>query len=55
VKTAEGYRNILDNESCPEVDGVSYMPEVYKISMVRMQCYTERYQLIADESPNVQV
>lgn len=24
------------NESCPEVDGVAYMPEVYKISMVRM-------------------
>ena len=23
-------------ESCPEVDGVAYMPGVYKISMVRM-------------------
>ena len=24
------------NESCPEVDGVTYMPEVYKMAMVRM-------------------
>ena len=29
-------RSIMFYESCPEVDGVAYMPEVYKISMVRM-------------------
>lgn len=36
------------NESYPEVDGVTYMPEVYKIPMVRMFKRT-------DESANVRV
>ena len=27
---------IVVDESCPEVDGVSYMPGVYKIPMVRI-------------------
>jgi len=38
----------LKHESCPEVDGVTYMPEVYKLSMVRM---SEK----ADKSANVRV
>ncbi len=38
----------LKHESCPEVDGVTYMPGVYKIPMVRM---TER----SDEPANVRV
>jgi len=37
VKSAERYRSSQADESCPEVDGVSYMPEVYKIPMVRMK------------------
>ncbi len=37
VKSAERYRNSQADESCPEVGGVSYMPEVYKMPMVRME------------------
>lgn len=36
VKSTERYRSSQADESCPEVDGVSHMPEVYKIPMVRM-------------------
>ena len=36
VKSAERYRNSQADESNPEVGCVSYMPEVYKIPMVRM-------------------
>ena len=37
VKSAERYRNSQADESIPEVECVSYMPEVYKIPMVRMK------------------
>lgn len=37
VKSAERYRNSQADESHPEVGGVSHMPEVYKIQMVRMK------------------
>ena len=37
MKSAERYRNSQADESCPEVDGVFHMPEVYKIPMVRMK------------------
>ncbi len=36
------------NESCPEVDSVTYRPEVYKVPMVRMI-------EISDESAKVRV
>jgi hypothetical protein len=37
VKSAERYRNLRkQNESCPEVGGVSYRSGVYKMHMVRM-------------------
>ena len=37
VKSAERYRNSQADENIPEVECVSYMPEVYKIPMVRMK------------------
>lgn len=36
MKSAERYRNMKDDESFPEVEDVPYMPEVYKISKVRI-------------------
>ena len=37
MKSAERHRNSLADESYPEVGGVSDMPEVYKLPMVRMR------------------
>lgn len=37
MKSAERHRNSLADESYPEVGGVSDMPEVYKLLMVRMR------------------
>ena len=37
MKSAERYRNLCkQDESCPEVDDVSYRSGVYKMYMVRM-------------------
>ncbi|MEM5598076.1 hypothetical protein AAHB53_20155 [Niallia circulans] len=41
MKSAERYRKLIraflvNHESCLAVDGVSYMPGVHKVSMVRM-------------------
>ena len=37
MKSAERHRNSMADESATEVGCVSYMPEVYKIPMVRMK------------------
>ena len=50
-KSAESNRSVIVHrhiESCPEADGVTYMPGVYKMSMVRMFGRT-------DEPANVRV
>ena len=50
VKSAESSRKAICycHESCPEVDGITYRPGVYKMPMVRMSEKT-------DELANVQV
>lgn len=52
MKSAESHRIAAvgeqRNESCPEVDGVAYMPGVYKMPMVRISSGKK-----TDESANV--
>ena len=46
MKSAERHRNSLADESYPEVGGVSDMPEVYKLPMVRMRRIDKRIMIL---------
>lgn len=55
LKSAEsGRKELLDNyqphESCPEVDGAAYMPEVYKVPMVRMSAMTDKVRVLGSKA-----
>ena len=41
--------NYQPHESCPEVDGATYRPEVYKIPKVRM------FEILLTKTANVRV